>query len=47
MSGLSLLVLGKFDEAKPMLGAVVGVNVNGLPLDDGALDTYEAEEENQ
>ena len=34
-----LLVLGKFDEAKPMLGAVVGVNVNGLPLDDGALDT--------
>ena len=37
----------KFDEAKPMLGAVVGVNVNGLPLDDGALDTYEAEEENE
>ena len=41
MSGLALLATGRFDEAKPMLAAVVGVNVNGLPLDDGALDTYE------
>ena len=38
MSGLVLLATGKFDEAKPMLSAVVGVNVEGLPLDDGELD---------
>lgn len=43
MSGLALLATGRFDEAKPMLAAVVGVNVNGLPLDDGALDTYDDE----
>ena len=41
MSGLALLATGKFDEAKPMLSAVVGVNVEGLPLDDGELDTYD------
>ena len=37
MSGLALLATGRFDEAKPMLSAVVGVNVQGLPLDDGGL----------
>jgi len=40
MSGLALLATGRFDEAKPMLSAVVGVNVQGLPLDDGSLDAY-------
>ena len=45
MSGLALLATGRFDEAKPMLAAVVGVNVEGLPLDDGALTTYENEED--
>ena len=45
MSGLALLATGRFDEAKPMLAAVVGVNVEGLPLDDGALTTYESEGE--
>lgn len=37
MSGLALLATGKFDEAKPLLGAVVGVSVKGLPLTDGSL----------
>jgi hypothetical protein len=32
MSGLALLASGKFEEAKPLLGAVVGVTVEGLPL---------------
>ena len=32
MSGLALLATGKLDEAKPLLGAVVGVNIEGLPL---------------
>jgi len=41
MSGLALLATGRFDEAKPLLAAVVGVNVQGLPLDDGGLGTYE------
>ena len=41
MSGLALLATGRFDEAKPMLSAVVGVNVEGLPLDDGGLTTYD------
>ena len=41
MSGLALLATGRFDEAKPLLAAVVGVNVEGLPLDDGGLSTYE------
>ena len=27
-------MVGKFEEAKPLLGAVLGVNVKGLPLDD-------------
>ena len=44
MSGLALLATRKFDEAKPMLSAVVGVNVEGLPLDDGELDTYDNRE---
>ena len=34
MSGLALLATGKFKEAKPLLGAVVGVNVEGLSLED-------------
>ena len=34
MSGLALTMVGKFEEAKPLLGAVLGVNVKGLPLDD-------------
>jgi hypothetical protein len=44
MSGLALLATGRFEEAKPMLSAVVGVNVQGLPLDDGSLDGYDEEE---
>jgi hypothetical protein len=44
MSGLALLATGRFEEAKPMLAAVVGVNVEGLPLDDGGLTTYEEDE---
>ena len=32
MSGLALLATGKFDEAKPMLSTVVGVNVEGYRL---------------
>jgi hypothetical protein len=44
MSGLALLATGRFEEAKPMLSAVVGVNVQGLPLDDGSLDGYDDEE---
>ena len=41
MEWLALLATGRFDEAKPMLSAVVGVNVKGLPLDDGGLTTYD------
>ncbi len=41
MSGLALLASGKFDQAKPLLGAVVGVNVEGLPIG----ETYEEDEE--
>ena len=41
MSGLALLATGRFEEAKPLLGAVVGVNVRGLPLVDGSLDKVE------
>ena len=37
MSGLALLATGNFDEAKPLLGAVVGVSLDGLPLDEAAL----------
>ena len=37
MSGLALLATGNFDHAKPLLGAVVGVSLDGLPLDDAAL----------
>jgi tetratricopeptide (TPR) repeat protein len=45
MSGLALLATGRFEEAKPMLSAVVGVNVEGLPLDDGGLSTYDDADE--
>ena len=41
MSGLALLASGKFDEAKPLLGAVVGVNMEGMPLAEGALSSFE------
>jgi len=41
MSGLALLASGKFNEAKPLLGAVVGVNVEGLPLDGSVPDENE------
>jgi hypothetical protein len=37
MSGLALLATGKFKEAKPLLGPVVGVSVQGLPLEDPNL----------
>ena len=37
MSGLALLATGNFNEAKPLLGAVVGVSIEGLPLDQEAL----------
>ncbi len=42
MSGLALLASGKFEDAKPLLGAVVGVNVEGLPVGGSA---YQDEEE--
>jgi hypothetical protein len=34
MSGLAFTMVGRFEEAKPLLGAVLGVSVKGLPLDD-------------
>ena len=37
MSGLAFLATGNYDAAKPFLGAVVGVSVNGLPLDEAAI----------
>jgi hypothetical protein len=39
MSGLALLATGRFEEAKPLLGAVVGANVEGLKFDN--LDSYD------
>jgi len=39
MSGLALLATGNFNEAKPLLGAVVGVSIEGLPLDQEALQS--------
>jgi hypothetical protein len=42
MSGLALLASGRFEEAKPLLGAVVGVNMEGLPV---GGSTFEAEAE--
>ena len=33
-SGLALLAMGKFEEAKPLLGAIVGASVSGLPVKD-------------
>lgn len=46
-SGLALLATGKFNEAKPLLGALVGVNVTGLPVKDLSVmdDGLESEEE--
>lgn len=38
MSGLALLATGNFDLAKPLLGAVVGVSLEGLPPDQAALE---------
>ncbi len=43
MSGLALLASGKFEEAKPLLGAVVGVNVEGLTVGSAAYE----EEDNE
>jgi len=37
MSGLAFLASGNYDAAKPFLGAVVGVSVDGLPLDEAAV----------
>ena len=37
MSGLALLATGNYDESKSFLGAIVGVSIEGLPLDEGAL----------
>jgi hypothetical protein len=45
MSGLALLASGKFEEAKPLLGAVVGVNVEGLAI--GGSIYSEDEEESE
>ena len=42
MSGLALLASGRFEEAKPLLGAVVGVNMEGLPV---GGSTFEDEDE--
>ena len=45
-SGLALLATGKFNEAKPLLGALVGVNVTGLPVKDlSDIDVHGGEEE--
>jgi hypothetical protein len=45
-SGLALLATGKFNEAKPLLGALVGVNVTGLPVKDlSVIEELDAEEE--
>ncbi|MFL2927201.1 MAG: hypothetical protein ACJZ72_01255 [Opitutales bacterium] len=41
MSGLALLASGKFEDAKPLLGAVVGVNVEGLPVGGSAYQDEE------
>ena len=44
MSGLALLASGRFEEAKPLLGAVVGVNMEGLPV---GGSTFEDEAESE
>ena len=47
-SGLALLATGKFNEAKPLLGALVGVNVTGLPVKDlSVIDEPDPEEEEE
>ncbi len=38
MSGLAFLASGNYDAAKPFLGAVVGVSIDGLPLDEAAIN---------
>ncbi|MEK9772773.1 MAG: hypothetical protein VW576_04345 [Opitutae bacterium] len=38
MSGLAFLASGNYDAAKPFLGAVVGVSIKGLPLDEAAVE---------
>ena len=38
MSGLAFLASGNYDAAKPFLGAVVGVSIDGLPLDEAAVE---------
>ena len=43
MSGLALLASGKFEEAKPLLGAVVGVNVEGLQIGGSEYEDEESE----
>jgi hypothetical protein len=45
MSGLALLASGKFEDAKPLLGAVVGVNVEGLPVGGSAYQDEEGIED--
>jgi len=48
MSGLALLATGKFKEAKPLLGPVVGVSVQGLePVDPNQIQEDADPEENQ
>jgi hypothetical protein len=37
MSGLAFLASGNYDAAKPFLGAVVGVSIDGLPLDEAGI----------
>ena len=48
MSGLAFTMVGRFEEAKPLLGAVLGVSVKGLPLDDpNQVQEQEPEPEEQ
>ena len=45
-SGLALLATGKFNEAKPLLGALVGVKGTGLPVKDlSVIDGLDSEGE--
>lgn len=48
MSGLALTMVGRFEEAKPLLGAVLGVSVKGLPLEDpNQIQDEEPQEEQE
>ena len=38
MSGLAFLASGNYDAAKPFHGAVFGVSIDGLPLDEAAVE---------